>query len=95
MLVPSRCGEPLSEVKITVNGYRLRQPDQKRQAVRAFKELKFRVLAAGDSYNDLSMLSEAHAGFLFRPPERLVEEYPHFPVTQSHDQLLTAIMAAE
>jgi phosphoserine/homoserine phosphotransferase len=53
------------------------------------------VLAAGDSYNDLSMLSEAHAGFLFRPPERLVEEYPHFPVTQSHDQLLTAIMAAE
>lgn len=78
-----------------VNGYRLRQPDQKRQAVRAFKELKFRVLAAGDSYNDLSMLAEAHAGFLFRPPEQLAEEYPHFPVTQTHDELHAAIMAAQ
>jgi phosphoserine/homoserine phosphotransferase len=76
-----------------VTGYRLRQPDQKRQAVRAFKDLKFQVLAAGDSYNDLSMLEEAHAGILFRPPEQLVGEYPQFPVTQSHDELLDALMA--
>jgi phosphoserine/homoserine phosphotransferase len=75
-----------------VTGYRLRQPDQKRQAVRAFKELKFQVVAAGDSYNDLSMLAEAHAGILFRPPEQLVEEYPQFPVTQSHDELLDALL---
>lgn len=75
-----------------ITGYRLRQPDQKRQAVRAFKELKFQVVAAGDSYNDLSMLAEAHAGILFRPPEQLVEEYPQFPVTQSHDELLDALM---
>ena len=75
-----------------VTGYRLRQPDQKRQAVQAFKSLKFHVLAAGDSYNDLSMLSEADAGVLFRPPERLVSEYPQFPVTQTHDQLHEALM---
>ena len=75
-----------------VTGYRLRQPDQKRQAVQAFKSLKFHVLAAGDSYNDLSMLSEADAGVLFRPPERLVCEYPQFPVTQTHDQLHEALM---
>jgi phosphoserine/homoserine phosphotransferase len=78
-----------------VTGYRLRQPDQKRQAVRAFKDLEFRVLAAGDSYNDISMLSEAHAGILFRPPEQLVGEYPQFPVTQSHDELLDALLNAE
>jgi phosphoserine/homoserine phosphotransferase len=76
-----------------ITGYRLRQPDQKRQTVRAFKDLKFHVLAAGDSYNDLSMLSEAHAGILFRPPEQLVGEYPQFPVTQSHDELLDAILS--
>ena len=57
-----------------VTGYRLRQPDQKRKAVQAFKALKFDVLAAGDSYNDLSMLTEADAGVLFRPPEKLVAE---------------------
>lgn len=76
-----------------VTGYRLRQPDQKRQAVRAFKELKFSVLAAGDSYNDLSMLAEADAGVLFRPPEKLVEEYPHFPVTNTHEELREALLA--
>ena len=75
-----------------VTGYRLRQPDQKRQAVRAFKELNFQVVAAGDSYNDLSMLTEAEAGVLFRPPEQLVEEYPQFPVTHTHDELHAALM---
>ena len=75
-----------------VTGYRLRQPDQKRQAVLAFKALKFEVVAAGDSYNDLSMLKEAQAGVLFRPPEQLVAEYPDFPVTQNHEELYQALM---
>ena len=75
-----------------VIGYRLRQPDQKRQVVRAFKGLNFQVLAAGDSYNDLSMLTEADAGVLFRPPEQLVKEYPEFPVTHSHEELHDALM---
>ena len=75
-----------------VTGYRLRQPDQKRQAVLAFKSLNFQVVAAGDSYNDLSMLSEAQAGVLFRPPEQLVAEYPDFPVTQTHEELYRALM---
>lgn len=78
-----------------VTGYRLRQPDQKRQAVRAFKNLEFRVLAAGDSYNDISMLMEADAGVLFRPPGQLVGEYPQFPVTQSHDELLDLLLSAD
>jgi phosphoserine / homoserine phosphotransferase len=77
-----------------ITGYRLRQPDQKRQAVRAFKGLNFEVVAAGDSYNDISMLTEAHAGILFRPPEQLVAEYPQFPVTHAHEELHDALKGA-
>jgi len=75
-------------------GYRLRQPDQKRAVVKALKALNFRVLAAGDSYNDLSMLEEADVGVLFRPPASLVEEHSHFPVTRDHDELKGALIAA-
>lgn len=86
------CNDLLVSEDGQVTGYRLRQPDQKRQAVLAFKALNFQVVAAGDSYNDLSMLKEAQAGVLFRPPEPLVVEYPDFPVTQTHEELYRALM---
>jgi phosphoserine/homoserine phosphotransferase len=70
-----------------VLGYRLRQKDGKRMAVRAFQQLNFRVIAAGDSYNDTSMLAEADVGILFRPPDNVIEEFPQFPVTRSYDEL--------
>ncbi len=70
-----------------VSNYHLRQKDQKRQAVKAFHELNFRVIAAGDSYNDTTMLSEADAGLLFRPPENVIEEFPQFPVTRTYEEL--------
>ncbi len=71
--------------------YHLRMPDQKREAVKRFKELNFRVVAAGDSYNDTAMLGEAHGGILFHPPENVVREFPHFPVTRSYDELRSEI----
>ena len=67
--------------------YHLRMPDQKREAVKRFKELKLKVVAAGDSYNDTAMLAEAHAGILFHPPENVIREFPRFPVTRSYDEL--------
>ena len=67
--------------------YRLRMPEQKREAVTRLKELNFRVVAAGDSYNDTAMLAEAHAGILFHPPENVIREFPQFPVTRSYDEL--------
>ena len=67
--------------------YRLRMPDQKREAVRRLRELNFRVVAAGDSYNDTAMLDEAHRGILFHPPENVVREFPQFPVTRSYAEL--------
>ena len=77
-----------------VSAYHLRLPDQKRAAVKAFKALAFRVLAAGDSYNDTAMLSEAHAGILFRPPQNVIAEFPQFPVTRDYAALRAELDAA-
>ena len=74
--------------------YALRMPDQKREAVRRFHELNFQVIAAGDSYNDTSMLGEADAGILFRPPANVIAEFPQFPVTRTYDELRDAFVRA-
>jgi phosphoserine/homoserine phosphotransferase len=71
--------------------YRLRMPDQKREAVRRLKDLRFTVVAAGDSYNDTAMLGEAHVGILFHPPENVIREFPQFPVTRSYSELRSEI----
>ncbi len=78
----------------TITDYILRQPDGKRQAVLALQSLKFRVIAAGDSYNDTAMLSEADAGILFRPPQNVVDEFPQFPVSRTYSELKDSFIAA-
>lgn len=77
-----------------VVNYHLRQPDQKRMAVKAFHGLNFRVAAAGDSYNDTNMLAEADAGILFCPPANVIAEFPQFPVTRNYDELREAFSRA-
>ncbi|HNP59955.1 MAG TPA: bifunctional phosphoserine phosphatase/homoserine phosphotransferase ThrH [Nitrospirales bacterium] len=67
-----------------ITDYFLRQPDQKRHAVSAMKGIGFRVLAGGDSYNDVSMLKEADAGIFFCPPDSIIQEFPQFPVARSY-----------
>ncbi len=74
--------------------YRLRMADQKRHAVRAFHDLNYRVVAAGDSYNDTAMLAEADAGFLFHAPANVIAEFPQFPALDSFDELLARITEA-
>jgi len=71
--------------------YHLRMPEQKREAVKRFKEMNFTVVAAGDSYNDTAMLGEADAGILFHPPENVIREFPQYPVTLNYDQLRSEI----
>lgn len=71
--------------------YHLRMPNQKQEAVRRLKELNFKVVAAGDSYNDTAMLGEAHGGILFHPPENVVREFPQFPVTRDYAALRAEI----
>ena len=77
-----------------VTRYVLRQPDPKRQAVRALKSLNFRVIAAGDSYNDTTMLGEADAGILFNAPRNVVEQFPQFPAVEGYADLREAFRAA-
>ncbi len=78
-----------------VVNYHLRLPDQKRKAVEAFRALNFQTLAAGDSYNDTTMLGAADAGILFCPPDNVVQEFPQFPVTQNYDELRAAFLDAD
>ena len=74
-----------------VTAYKLRMPDQKRASVRAFRQIAFKVIAAGDSYNDTAMLGEANAGILFRPPQNVVDEFPQYPVVRDYAGLQAAI----
>ncbi len=74
--------------------YRLRMPDQKRHAVEAFRGLNYRVISAGDSYNDAAMLGAAHAGFWFHAPESITAQFPQFPATDTYDELFDAIVGA-
>jgi len=67
--------------------YRLRQQDGKKHVVDALKSLNFSVYAMGDSYNDISMLKQADAGFLFRPPENVIQEFPQFPVCTEYSEI--------
>jgi phosphoserine/homoserine phosphotransferase len=77
-----------------IAGYQLRMPDPKRAAVEAFSSLNYRVVSAGDSYNDTSMLLAADAGFLFHAPDKVVAEFPQLPAIDTFDELLTRITAA-
>jgi phosphoserine/homoserine phosphotransferase len=78
-----------------IRDYTLRIADGKRKAVMALKLLNFRVVAAGDSYNDTTMLDEADRGILFRPPDNVIRDFPQVPVTQTYDELRAAFEAAD
>lgn len=77
-----------------VTGYRLRQKDPKRMAVRAFRDLRYRIVAAGDSFNDTAMLEEADAGFFYSAPEAIARQFPQFPATTTYDELKARVEAA-
>jgi len=71
--------------------FELRQVDQKRHAVEAFKALNYRIVAAGDSYNDIAMLAAADAGYLFHAPDNVIKEFPQFRAINDFETLLRAI----
>ena len=77
-----------------IEDWKIRCDDHKRKTVESLIEMNYRVIAAGDSYNDTSMLSSASAGILFRPPENVIEEFPQFPVARDYSELIDAIESA-
>jgi phosphoserine / homoserine phosphotransferase len=88
------CHELVVEAGGLIRDYRLRMRDQKRASVRAFRELNFYTIAAGDSYNDTGMLAEADAGILFCPPDNVTAEFPQYPVARNYDELRRAVAGA-
>jgi phosphoserine/homoserine phosphotransferase len=76
-----------------ITGYRLRQKNGKREAVRAFRSMNVDVFAAGDSFNDLAMIREAGTGCLFRAPQKIRDDYADIPCVETYDALLLQIEA--
>ena len=85
------CNQLVTDTKGGITGYRLRQNDGKKHAVKAFHSMGMKVLAAGDSYNDLTMLREADSGILFCPPENIVKENPDLPAVYDYERLYEEI----
>ncbi len=77
-----------------ISGYDMRQANPKRQAIVAFKSLYYRTIAAGDSYNDTTMLAEADAGILFKAPRNVIEQFPQYPAVHSYAELRAAFLRA-
>lgn len=88
------CHRLIADESGAIVDYKLRQADPKRQCVKAFHGLNFRVIAAGDSYNDTTMLSEADAGILFKAPDNVIEEFPQFPAVNSYQDLKAEFLKA-
>lgn len=87
------CNELVVDAAGRVTDYRLRIRDGKRHAVIALKQLAFRVVAAGDSYNDTTMLCEADLGVLFRCPDSVSQQFPQFARTSTYGELKAALLA--
>ncbi|MDG2243633.1 MAG: bifunctional phosphoserine phosphatase/homoserine phosphotransferase ThrH [Rhodospirillaceae bacterium] len=88
------CHRLIADEEGKVVDYKLRQPDPKRASVKAFHSLNYRVIAAGDSYNDTTMLSEADVGILFHAPQNVIDEFPQFQAVEDFEALRAAFVAA-
>lgn len=81
------CHRLITDENDRIVDYKLRQADPKKQSVIALHSLYYRVIAAGDSYNDTTMLGEADAGILFHAPDNVIEEFPQFPAVHTFEDL--------
>jgi phosphoserine/homoserine phosphotransferase len=78
------CHQLVIDTNDSIIGYKLRQPNGKQEAVKALQNLNIKVVAAGDSYNDIGMLKQANEGILFDPPENVISDYPQFSVSMNY-----------
>ena len=86
------CNDLIVNSKRDITGYQLRLEDGKTKAVSALKGLNFKIIAAGDSYNDTGMLQEADAGILFCPPENVIKEFPQFHVSRDYEEFKNILL---
>ena len=85
------CNNLIVDASGTITGYHLRQKDGKYKAVKALQSIGFTVFAAGDSYNDLTMIKAADKGALFRAPHRILQQEPHLPHAVTYDEFMKII----
>lgn len=88
------CNELVISDDGMVVGYKMRCPQTKLTTVNALHEAGLQTIASGDSYNDIGMILNSKAGFLFRTTEALMNEYPDVPAYETYDELFAAIKAA-
>jgi phosphoserine/homoserine phosphotransferase len=88
------CHRLITDDEGRVVDYKLRQTDPKRASVKALHSLNYRVIAAGDSYNDTTMLSEAEVGILFHAPQNVIDEFPQFQAVHNFEDLRVAFVEA-
>ena len=88
------CHQLVIDEKGRVIDFQLRQEDQKTKAVKALQELNFKVISAGDSYNDTGMLQQADSGILFCPPDNVIKEFPQFPIAKNYQDFKTLLLSA-
>lgn len=81
------CHRLITDEEGRVVDYKLRQADPKRQSIRALQTIYYRTIAAGDSYNDTTMLAEADVGILFHAPQNVIDEFPQFPAVHTYEDL--------
>jgi phosphoserine/homoserine phosphotransferase len=86
------CNWLTTDKKGFIANYHLRQRNGKKEAVKGLKGLGFKVVAAGDSYNDIAMLRAADRGILFRPPAKIIRQFPRFRTTTTYKELLAAFL---
>ena len=77
-----------------ITGFKMRCEKSKYTTVKALQSCGFTTIASGDSYNDLGMINESKAGFLFRSTEKIKADYPDLPAYEEYDELLAAIKKA-
>ena len=88
------CHQLVIDDKGSIVDFHLRQKDQKTKAVKALQGLNFKVISAGDSYNDTGMLQQADSGILFCPPESVIKEFPQFPIANNYKDFKALLLGA-
>jgi phosphoserine / homoserine phosphotransferase len=81
------CHNLETDINGTITNYILRQKDAKRKVTEGLQNLNYKVIAIGDSYNDISMLRKADIGILYNPPQNVIDEHGDLKVVKSYDEL--------
>jgi len=88
------CHQLVIDEEGSIVDFHLRQDDQKTKAVKALQGLNFKVISAGDSYNDIGMLQQADSGILFCPPESVKKEFPQYPIANNYKDFRDLLISA-